>query len=104
MSNLRQILSSLHTASTISIFKSLQEGDLVEVQDKAGKTRTVRVTSIKDSPSNISAYTTSGKVRPNHFRGGQIALWKRDDSITFQPTLQQQSNPVLSLRIISQTH
>lgn len=97
-------IAFLHTASIEQTLRSLRQGDMVEVSDSKGRTRTVRITDIDDSPYAYRVYTTSGKVRSRSISGGSIAVHKRDRSITFQPTLQQIELPVVSLQRIAGTH
>lgn len=64
---------------------------MIRVTWRGGKSRTVRVLEVEGR----RAYTTSGKVRGGHFRGGNLEV--RGGDLLFQPTLQTQIVRVMGL-------
>jgi hypothetical protein len=69
-----------------------------------GKVRTVRVTESMQTDIALSQLTSSGRVRPGHRSGGCFTVWTRDNSVTFQPTMQQQAHYVTAINVLGQAH
>jgi hypothetical protein len=82
---------------------ALTEGSVVQVT-AGGRVRTVRVVELMETESCHYAFTSSGRVRPGHRAGGCFTVWKRDQSVTFQPTMQQQSHYVTALTVQGLAH
>jgi hypothetical protein len=80
-----------------AVLRGLKEGDVVWVltksmQRKGKKPR--KVTVVQDFDGR-RAYTTSGRVRPGHIKGGQITFYGKD--VMFQATMLQQIDYVVTL-------
>lgn len=93
------------TSEIATVFANLKVGDMVEVHTKDAKPRMVRVMEL---PANELAgryvFTSSGKVRFGHIAGGIIRRSQYDNSISFQPTIQQQVRPVTALLVVGTSH
>jgi hypothetical protein len=83
--------------------RELTEGSVVEVvfgrkwDTGAPQTRTVRVTELMETDICFYAFTTSGRTPLRG--GGVLTIWKRDNSVTFQPTMRQNMDRVVSINV-----
>ena len=82
--------------SPADVVRSLVAHDMVRVTFPDGKSRTVRITQTEGR----NAYTTSGRVRAGHVKGGVLSTWTNKDGsevATFQATMLQQVRYVSSI-------
>jgi len=87
--------------SDLKILKRLRQGDKLKVEAKGlGRPRILEVTSVDKSGSNIDVYTSSGKTRPGHLKGGLLTYRPNTygTQIMYQPTPLQQIVEVTNLR------